>query len=202
MVVFSLTRTSGLRWVLAFGVPVLLFGLSKHVGLGLTVNPQAAAPRPADPPALKSSVDDTARQVTVFAIQATPGPATIDPRLGSVRAELRKVLPGHGFELLTVESKRLEAQQSVTCDLGRGYKAETVLVEPMDELGKVHLRCILSKDGKPEFSTLVKTPINQLFFYERKLDDSTRVMIGVGARDIMGLDLPRSEQRPGTKPAS
>ena len=62
---------------------------------------------------------------------------------------------------------------------------------PIDEAGKVHLRCILTKDGTPEFATLVKTPINQLFFYERSLADGTRVMIGVGA-DIMKVDVSRS----------
>ena len=95
---------------------------------------------------------------------------------------MRKVLPGHGFKLLDVESKRVEATQSVTCDLGNGYKAETVLVRPLDENGKVQLRCNLSQQGIKEFSILVNTPINQLFFYERSLKDGTRVLIGVGAR--------------------
>ena len=67
----------------------------------------------------KSSADETARQVTVFAILATNDPAAIDPRLASVNAQLRKVLPDHGFKLLDVKSKRIEAAQSVTCDLGQ-----------------------------------------------------------------------------------
>jgi hypothetical protein len=91
-------------------------------------------------------------------------------------------LPGHGFKLLDVQSKRVEAKQSVTCELGNGYKAETVLVRSLDENGKVQLRCTLKSNGEPEFSTLVKTPENQLFFYERSLKDGTRVLIGVGAR--------------------
>ncbi len=97
-------------------------------------------------------------------------------------------MPGHGFKLLGVESKRLEAMQSVTCDLGRGYKAETVLVRPLDENGKVQLRCNLSRLGTKEFSTLVKTPVNQLFFYERSLKDGARVLIGVGARDALKVE--------------
>ena len=128
--------------------------------------------------------------MTVFAILATNDPAAIDPRLASVDSQLRKVLPGHGFKLLDVESKRIEATQSVTCDLGNGYKAETVLVRPLDENGKVQLRCNLSQQGIKEFSTLVKTPINQLFFYERSLKDGTRVLIGVGARDALKVEVP------------
>jgi hypothetical protein len=126
--------------------------------------------------------DDPTRQVTVFAIQATPGFKSIDPRLGSIKTQLRKVLPDHSFKLLTVESKRIESGQTITCDLGSGYKAETILVQSLDENGKIRLRCTLVLNGKHEFSTLVKTPANQLFFYERSLKDGSRVVIGVGAR--------------------
>jgi hypothetical protein len=126
--------------------------------------------------------DESARQVTVFAILATPASTVIDPRLEKIQAQLRKVLPDHGFKLLDVQSKRIEAKQSVTCHLGSGYKAETLLVRALDENGKVQLRCTLESNGKPEFSTLVKTAANQLFFYERSLKDGTRVLIGIGAR--------------------
>lgn len=180
------------RWKLAIALamPVLLLGVGKPTGLGLTLDQPAQAPA-APQHQLKSSADESARQVTVFAILATPGATKVDSRLGSIRAELRKILPGHGFQLLAVESKRIETRQSITCELVHGYKAETTLVRPIDETGKVHLRCVLSKEGKPEFSTLVKTPVNQLFFYERSLGDGTKVMIGVGARDSMKVDAPR-----------
>jgi hypothetical protein len=158
------------------------------VGLGQTVGGPRAAQDQAGPEYNKSSADETARQVTVFAILATADPAAIDPRLASVTSELRKVLPGHGFKLLDMKSKRIEATQAVTCDLGNGYKAEIVLVRPHDENGKVQLRCNLSQQGTKEFSTLVKTPINQLFFYERSLKDGSRVLIGVGARDAFRVE--------------
>lgn len=128
------------------------------------------------------AADESVRQVTVFAILATPGSKTVDPRLGSIKSQLRKVLPEYGFKLLTVESKRIESGQTVTCDLGNGYKAETILVQSLDENGKIRLRCTLALEGMHEFSTLVKTPANQLFFYERLLKDGTRMLIGVGAR--------------------
>jgi hypothetical protein len=118
----------------------------------------------------------------VFAILATPASTLVDPRLEKILGQLRKVLPHHGFKLLDVQSKRIEAKQSVTCHLGNGYKAETLLVSALDENGKVQLRCTLESKGTPEFSTLVKTAVNQLFFYERSLKDGTRVLIGIGAR--------------------
>ena len=38
------------------------------------------------------------------------------------------------------------AGESVDCDLGNGYTAETSLVQPVDENGKVQLRCELFLD--------------------------------------------------------
>jgi hypothetical protein len=166
-------------------VPVMV--QANRVGLGQSVGDPKVSETPVQP-RLKSSADETARQVTVFAILATKDPGAVDPRLVSVQSQLRKALPGHGFKLLDVESRRIEATQSVTCDLGNGYKAETVLVRPRDENGKVQLRCSLSQQGTKEFSTLVKTPINQLFFYERSLKDGSRVLIGVGARDALKVE--------------
>jgi len=178
--------------LIGLGLVVVLAMVPGHgVGLGQTVDDPRAVQDPAQPK-LKSSADETARQVTVFAILATNDPAAIDPRLASVNSQLRKVLPGHGFKLLDVKSKRIEATQSVICDLGNGYKAETILVRPLDENGKVQLRCNLSQQGTKEFSTLVKTPINQLFFYERSLKDGTRVLIGVGARDALKVEGARA----------
>jgi hypothetical protein len=122
------------------------------------------------------------RQVTAFAILAIPDSSELDPRLATIQSQLCKVLPGFGFKLRDVQSKRIETGQSVTCDLGNGYKAETILVKSLDENGKVQLRCNLALKGTKEFSTLVRTPANQLFFYERSLKEGARVLIGVGAR--------------------
>ena len=127
--------------------------------------------------------ESTGRQVTVFAVLATRNAPTADPRLNNnVKAQLRKILPDHGFKLLDVQSKNIEVNQALTCDLGGGYTAETVLVKSLDENGKVQLRCKVAHDKVPEFTTLVKTPVNQLFFYERSLKNGSRVLIGVGAR--------------------
>lgn len=150
----------------------------------------APSPPPA-PPAIEAAataenIDDdpgAPRQVTVFAIRALPGQSKIDPRLSSVKAQLRKILPDHGFELLAVESGPLGPGESLTCDLGRGWRAETTLLPASpDDFGRVRLRCELIEGSVARFSTQVDAPENQLFFYERALHDGMRVLIGVGAR--------------------
>jgi hypothetical protein len=121
-------------------------------------------------------------QVTLFAINAVPGSELIDLRLSAIAPQLRKLLPGHGFKLLDVRSKGLHSGQSIRCNLGNGLAASTVLVRPLDENGKIELRCALLLNETSQFDIPVATPPNQLFFCDRILDDGTRLLIGVGAR--------------------
>src|SRR5262249_22813865 len=79
---------------------------------------------------------DNALQVTLFAIVATPGTETLDPKLAWIEPQLRKLLPGHGFKLIDVNSKRLHQGESVRCDLGNGRMASTSLVRMVDDNGK------------------------------------------------------------------
>jgi hypothetical protein len=152
-------------------------------------NPVPIAPAAhLSPPNLKSTADEKARQITLFAIRVIPRSTELDPRLETVREQLRKALPGHDFRLLDVKSKRIETGESITCEVGKNYKAETTLVQPFDENGKVQLRCRVSQNGSRQFSALFRTPVNQLFFYEQTLGDGRRVLIGVGARDAMKID--------------
>jgi hypothetical protein len=130
-----------------------------------------------------SSTEVEARQVTVFGVIATPQGKTPDSStLATIKAQLDKLLPKHGFKLLDAQSKRVEAGESVTCELGDGYSVLTSMVEMLDENGKVQLRCELFKDDVRQFSTLVKTPLNQLFFCQRPLQNGSQLLIGVGAR--------------------
>jgi hypothetical protein len=122
------------------------------------------------------------RQVTVFAISASPVGKTIDPRLSSIKGQLKKLIPQHGFTLLDAQSKRIGVGDSVACQLKDGHRAEAFLVEPVDEEGKVQVRCELLRDDVRESSTLVRTPVNQLFFLEQLLPDHSRLLVGVGAR--------------------
>jgi hypothetical protein len=125
---------------------------------------------------------DAARQVTLFGIIASPGDPTIDSRLEPIAPQLRKILPNHGFRLIDVRSKRLAVGQSLSCDLGGGFVASTILVRTLDENGKVELRCELMQDTIPKLATLVATPPNQLFFCDKQLPNGNRLLIGVGAR--------------------
>jgi len=135
--------------------------------------PQAQAQFPAAEPA---------RQVTLFAVIAVPGSSAIDPKLAGIQPQLRKLLPGHGFKLLDVRSKRLHRGESVRCDLGNGWTAATDLEEPLDQNGKIELRCKLLQNDVAQFDTRVATPPNQLFFCDRMIDNGKRLLIGVGAR--------------------
>jgi len=126
--------------------------------------------------------DDIARQVTVFGVLATPNAKTLDSRLSNVQSQLDKLLPKHGFKLLDVRSERIVDGESITCSLGHGYSLTTLLVKPLDENGKVELRCELLHDKVSEFATLVKTPVDQLFFCRWQLSDGSQFLIGAGAR--------------------
>jgi hypothetical protein len=126
--------------------------------------------------------DDEARQVTVFGVIATPGSKTADTNLATIKTQFDKLLPKHGFKLLDVQSKPIVAGESVTCDLRNGYSLLASLVQPVDENGKVQIRCELCRGQDRQFSTLVKTPPNQLFFCQRALQDGSQLLIGVGVR--------------------
>jgi hypothetical protein len=125
------------------------------------------------------------RQVTLFAVVASANDPRIDPRLVKVSAQLKKLLPGHGFRLLAVQTKRLtEGQGPLTCDLGDGVTAATTLVNALDDNGKVQLRCALlvGPAQATHLETTVSTPPNQLFFCEKTLPSGQQLLIGVGAR--------------------
>lgn len=134
-------------------------------------------PIPIQPPVSKVE----ARQVTLFGVVATPGGVN-DPRLATIQPQLSKLLPGYGFRLLGVESKRLKAGQALNCPLGDGFTASTILLRPLDEEGKVQLRVSVDQNATGQMETLVHTPANQLFFCDKVFPDGSRLLIGIGAR--------------------
>ena len=97
---------------------------------------------------------DNARQVTVFGVLATPNAKTVDSRLSNIQSQLEKLLPKNGFKLLDARSGCIVDGESITCSLGHGYSLTTSLVKPLDENGKVELRCELFHDKVSEFATL------------------------------------------------
>jgi hypothetical protein len=113
---------------------------------------------------------------------ARPADKTADPRLANIRTQLEQLLPEHGFRLLDARTARLVAGESVTCDLEQGYTIVTSLVQLADENGKVELRCDLFHGHGERFSTLVRTPLNQLFFCQRALSEGSQLLVGIGAR--------------------
>ncbi len=142
--------------------------------VALVPDPESAEEAMADP--------DIARQVTVVGIIAGRSDKTVDSKLLTIKTQLNNLLPKHGFRLLDAQSKRIVAPQSVACKLSNGYTVTVSLVKSLNENGKVELRCELFQDKARQFSTVVKTPLNQLFFCQRALPDGSQLLIGVGAR--------------------
>jgi hypothetical protein len=165
------------RRVLWIGIEITLAALA-IAGLALGLGGLRVSRAEVD----RAPTKEVARQVTVFAIIATPASKAVDSNLTSIKSQLESLVPQHGFKLLDAQSKRIEAGESVACESNNGYRAETFLVRPMDEHGKVELRCELLLNQVRQFSTLVRVPLYQLFFYERALPDHSRLLIGVGAR--------------------
>lgn len=134
------------------------------------------------PVAPQQPAPGASRQVTVFGILATPDDATLDPKLQPIADQLRSLFPNHGFRLLGTETRRIRVDGDLSCDLGDGYTAQARLVNPLDANGKVQLRFELDRNQQMEFATLVTTPLNQLFFCDRRFPDGSRLVMGIGVR--------------------
>lgn len=166
------------RWVLRTGLSMAGLALGILL-LGASGLRPTRAEGEADP------YRDVVRHVTVFAILATPDGKSVDGRLTTIQKHLARLLPGHDFKLLDAQTARIVAGESIECKLTHGYEVETTLVRPIDDEGKVQLRCELSLDGERQFSATVRTPLNQLFFCERPyLTDGSKLLIGVAAREF------------------
>ena len=182
------TRRS--RWfgiglaVAVLGVAVLALGVVEiHVSRGREAKAQSIAPVSVLESVEKAEADpDLARQVTVIGIAATPNDKAVDAKLIKIKTQLNQLLPDHGFRLLNAQSKGIKVPHSVTCKLSNDYTAVVSLVKSLDENGKTELQCELFQNKTRQFSRLVKTPLNQLFFCQRALPDGSQLLIGVGAR--------------------
>ena len=153
------------------------------VALTLLALVSLAAGRPGQSQAPASAKEATpAYQVTLFGILATPKSQVIDPKLAEVEPQLRQILPDFGFKRLGVKSRRLSAGQTIKCDLGEGRKARAELVNPLDADGKVEIKFTLEIPGQTPFSTVIKTPPNQLVFCDRALPNKDQLLIGLAAR--------------------
>lgn len=131
---------------------------------------------------VEAAAEPPARQVTIFGVIATPGSNAVDPKLAEVLPKLRELLPGHGFRLVDIQSKRLTPGHTVGVNFRNGMVAQTELSRTLDENGKVQLRLGLFLNGETQLLTQVATPPNQLFFYEREIAGGERLLVGIGAR--------------------
>ena len=66
--------------------------------------------------------------------------------------------------------------------LGEGFEANAQLMNPLDVNGKAQLRFELDRNNTIDFATLVTTPLNQLFFLEKRFPDGSRLVMGIGVR--------------------
>ena len=136
----------------------------------------------AQKPDVNPSSSEHSRQVTVMAIRAIKGTGPIDPKLATVAKQLAQIMPDHRFELIDGKTKRLDPKQAMVVKSVENSVLTVELKSPSNDEGKVEMLIRLTMDGGEPFESVIKTPANQLFFLDRKINDSTRLLIAVGAR--------------------
>ena len=136
----------------------------------------------AQKPDVSSSSSEHSRQVTVMAIRAIKGTGPIDPKLATVAKQLAQIMPDHRFELIDGKTKRLDPKQAMVVKSVENSVLTVELKSPSNDEGKVEMLIRLTMDGGEPFESVIKTPANQLFFLDRKINDSNRLLIAVGAR--------------------
>lgn len=134
-------------------------------------------------PILFPRVGPPSRQVTLFAVVADPNNTAIDPKLKPIEAQLKRLLPRHGFRLLDSRSQRLATNGEIQCKIDNTLAAKAELVDPLDANGKMEF-CfsLVTPGGGNLVSTIVSVPPNQLCFYDKALPDGSRLLIGIGGR--------------------
>lgn len=136
----------------------------------------------AQKPDVIPSSSEHSRQVTVMAIRAIKGTGPIDPKLATVAKQLAQIMPDHRFELIDGKTKRLDPKQAMVVKSVENSVLTVELKSPSNDEGKVEMLIRLTMDGGEPFESVIKTPANQLFFLDRKINDSNRLLIAVGAR--------------------
>lgn len=159
-------RRSFLATLLLVGLPVCL--VAQESKSGHAGGPESGA--------------DESRQVTLMAIRAIKGSGPVDPKLASVAGQLAQVLPGHTFELIEGKTRRLSPKQALVVKTGDNSALTLELKSYQSDEGKVEMLLRLALDGREPFESAIKTPPNQLFFLDRKLGETDRLLIAVGAR--------------------
>lgn len=122
------------------------------------------------------------RQLTVMAIHARKGEGSIDPKLASVEPRLARLLPNHAFTLWEGKSRRVAESETIVMDLKNRMKLTIRLTDAEDSDGKVQIEVRLESGDTLHLKSTIRTPPNQLFFLDHKIDEPEHLLIAVGAR--------------------
>lgn len=133
---------------------------------------------------LRSAANDDppSRQMTVMAIHARKGEGTIDSKLASVELRLARLLPNHAFTLWEGKSRRVAENDKIVMDLKNMMKLTIRLIDSEDSDGKVQIEVRLESGDTIHLKSTIRTPPNQLFFLDHKIDEPEHLLIAVGAR--------------------
>ncbi len=122
----------------------------------------------------------TRAQVTVFGIVAVPNQAMMDPKLKAIAPNCAACSPTMVSSCSTSRASGSRPDRPSVANSG-GAAAATTLMMPLDDNGKVQLRCELLQNEVSQVATMVATPPNQLFFCDKARPDGSRILIGIGA---------------------
>lgn len=133
-------------------------------------------------PQTSANDDPPSRQLTVMAIHARKGEESIDPKLASVESRLARLLPNHAFTLWEGKSRRVAETETIVMDLKNRMKLTIRLTDAEDPDGKVQIEVRLESGDMVHLKSTIRTPPNQLFFLDHKIDEPEHLLIAVGAR--------------------
>lgn len=121
-------------------------------------------------------------QITAMTILAEKGIGEKDPKLDQVYDRLVQVLPGYHFQLIEGRTARLEESGIFEIKGPMQDRLQVGLQQVLNDDGKVVLGLKLFHEDQMVFGTEIRTPPNQLFFLDRKINGNQRLLIAVGAR--------------------
>lgn len=122
------------------------------------------------------------RQVTVMVIWAKKDAVTTDPKLAPFESRLTQLLPDFGFSIEQGKSRELAEGESLDLTLKTSKKLSVRMVDADDADGKVQMKVRCESGGQVLIDSTIRTPPNQLFFLDHRIDDSEHLLIAVGAR--------------------
>jgi len=136
----------------------------------------------AGPVILQDEQDFAGRQVTVMVIRAKKNAPTTDPKLAPFESRLTQLLPEFGFSLENGKSRELAEGEALDLMLKMEKKLSVRMVDAEDADGKVQMKVRCETGSQVLIDSMIRTPPNQLFFLDHRIDDTEHLLIAVGAR--------------------